>query len=73
MKLAVGPVVGTHRGHLYQTAHLLQPVFSGKKGYFDKNSFCCKAFILSSWETFWKHRLNTLHAQIGKLHLPIQF
>ena len=31
MQLAVGPVVGTHTARLCQTAHLLQPVFPGKK------------------------------------------
>lgn len=72
MQLAVGPVVGIHRGHLCQTAHLLQPVFPGKKSCFDENRFCCRAFILSPWETHCKHWLNTLHAQIEKLHLPIQ-
>lgn len=47
-------------------------LFPGKKGCFDENRFCCRAFILSPWETYCKHWLNTLHAQIEKLHLPIQ-
>lgn len=37
-----------------------------------KTGFCCRVLILSPWETYCKHWLNILDAQIGKLHLPIQ-